>query len=242
MKKILCVIAVLALALAFAGCTTTVSSTEKNPVLASGHPDWAPIMYKDGNNISGIGPNLTRAIFKEMGLNVKIVYAGSWDVVLEKAKHGELDVIVGLYKTEEREEYLCFSEPYATDPVVLFLNENNLFDYNKKEDLVGKKGVATVGDSYGQEIDDFIVAENLNISRVSNPEEAFKRLQDGKVDYFIYSAYAGDRVIAEKKLLGFEKSKIVSSQPFYIGVSKKSKYADRIPEINAALKKQLGQA
>jgi polar amino acid transport system substrate-binding protein len=230
----------LAAALLFAGCTTSsVSSTEKKTVIASGHPDWAPVMYKDGNGISGIGPNMTKAVFKEMGLDVEFPYAGSWDVVQQKAKSGEIDVIVALYKTKEREEYLYFSKPYTTDPIVLFLNRGKSFDYNKKEDLIGKNGIATVGDSYGQEMDDFIVAKNLSIIRVATPQIAFKLLQEGKADYFIYSAYAGERVIAEENLSGFEESKIVSSQPFYIGVSKKSKYAGRMSEINAALDKQL---
>jgi polar amino acid transport system substrate-binding protein len=241
MKKMLCVIAVLVLALALAGCTTTVSSTEKKPVvLASGHPDWAPVMYQDGKSISGIGPDVVKKVFTRMGFEVNCSYAGPWAIVQQKARSGDIDVIVALYKTKEREDYLYFSKPYTIDPIVLFFKKDKAFTYTKKEDLLGKKGIATLGDSYGQEIDDFIVAKNLDVARVLTPQQAFESLDNGR-DYFIYSKYAGERVIAETNLSGFEESGIVSSQPFYIGVSKKSKYADRMDEINANLDKLIAE-
>lgn len=210
-------------------------------IIVSGHSDWNPIMRQDGENIVGIGPDVTKAVFKDLRVNVESKYVGPWDIVQEKAKTGEITAIVALYKTREREEYLQYSIPYTFDPIVLFFKTGKSFAYNQKQDLIGKKGVATIGDSYGQEIDDFIIQGQLDIKRVSTPKEAFAMVQQGKVDYFIYSVYAGRRVMDELNLFGFEESKVVSSQPFYIGISKKSPYAsvEYMDKINASLEKLI---
>jgi ABC-type amino acid transport substrate-binding protein len=79
------------------------------------------------------------------------------------------------------------------------------------------------------------------MTRVETPQEAFISLQKGKIDYFMYSLYAGKKVINELSLTGIEESSVVSSQPFYIGISKKSPYAKYIKEINASLQKMIDE-
>ncbi|MDD5696588.1 MAG: transporter substrate-binding domain-containing protein [Candidatus Pacebacteria bacterium] len=212
---------------------------EKHTAVVSGHPDWKPVMWKEGDKICGIGPEVTRLVFEDIGVKIDSRCVGSWDVVQEKARVGEIDAIVALYKTREREEYLYYSIPYTVDPIVLFFNKGEGFSCSQKESLVGKKGVATIGDSYGQELDDFIVQADLDLSRVSTPEEAFSLLKQGKVDYFIYSAYAGRKVIAELNLSGLEESEVISNQLFYIGVSKRSPYAQHMDDINSSLKRLI---
>jgi polar amino acid transport system substrate-binding protein len=226
------------LVILIAGC---IAPEEKPAAVISGHQDWYPAMNisGDGKNISGTGVEATQKVLTLIGIKSSSQNVGPWDVVQEKAKTGEIDMIVALYKTKEREEYLYFSDAYMSDPINLFMKTGKEFSYKNKEDLVGKKGVATIGDSYGQEIDDYIVQANLNIIRVSTPQEAFTLLKEEKVDYFIYSLWAGRKVINELNISEIEESETVSNQPFYIGVSKKSPFANRIAEINSSLKKLI---
>jgi polar amino acid transport system substrate-binding protein len=235
LKGILTIITIVAITVLVACCIAP--PEEKHTAVVSGHPDWKPVMWREGDNIYGIGPEVTRMVFRDIDVEVDSRYVGSWDVVQEKARTGEIDAIVALYKTREREEYLYYSIPYTIDPIVLFFNKGKGFSCNQKESLIGKKGVATIGDSYGQELDDFIVQANLDLSGVSTPDEAFSLLKQGKADYFIYSAYAGRKVIAESNLSGLEESEVISNQLFYIGVSKRSPYAQHMDDINASLKK-----
>jgi polar amino acid transport system substrate-binding protein len=235
-KYILLIVIILGFSALIISDEVWVTEKEK-PVVISGHPDWAPIMWRDGDKISGAGIEVTKEVFEEIGLKVESRYLGNWDVVQERAKKGET-VIVALYKTKAREEYLLYSIPYIDDPIVLFFKENKGFIYNQKEDLLNKRGIATVGDSYGQEMDDYI-AQNLNMIIVSTPNEAFSLLKEEKGDYFIYSLYAGEKVIKMSNLSGFEKSEVVSSQPFYIGVPKNSPSAKYMSAINSSLKKMI---
>lgn len=244
-KKVVLVLAVLAAVILIAACATTssVPIKEKKTIIMSGHADWWPVMKWDkvNNTISGIGPNAARMVFNGMGIEVDSQYVGSWETVQQKLKTGEIDGVCAIYKTREREEYLYYSIPYTTDPIALYIKKGKGFTYRQKEDLIGKSGVATVGDSYGQEFDDFIIQSNLSMVRVATPQQAFALLNEEKVDYFIYSAYAGRKVLSEENLSGFEEAAIVSDQLFYMGISKKSPYAKYMGEINASLEKLIAE-
>ena len=240
-RKVVVLMAAIAVFALLAGCTSSAPSEEKKVAIFSGHQDWAPIMSSANGNNVGIGPNVTKMVFATFNVKVECKDVGSWDVVQEKAKSGEIDGIVGAYWNEERAKYFLFSVPYATDDIALFFPEDKGFTYVQKEDLIGKKGIATTGDSYGQEMDKFIIQTNLNMMRVDTPEQAFAMLKEGKADYFIYSASAGRKVIAESHLSGFKESGTVSSQPFYILVSKNSQYAKDMYKINSSLEVMIAK-
>jgi polar amino acid transport system substrate-binding protein len=239
-KAIVVVLAVLACIVAInaIACQTTAKKESTKTLIASGHPEWPPIMYRDGDKIVGAGPQLFAKIFKELGIEASFKYEGSWDEVQKKAKSGDVDVLVAAYKTPERETYMNYSVAYTVDPVVLVVKKGKVFPYDKWEDLVGKKGVVTTGDSYGAEFDKFIV-DKLQVVKVGTPAEAFALLESGEADFFVYAQYSAEGYIFDKKLS--EKVEIVAkpvtTEKFYMTISKKSPYADRLPEINKLLKK-----
>ncbi|MCJ8271815.1 MAG: transporter substrate-binding domain-containing protein, partial [Psychrosphaera sp.] len=87
-------------------------------LIASGHVEYPPFMYRQGDKIIGVGPDLTTMIFNELGITVDSKYVGSWNRVQRKAEAGEIDLIVGIYKTDVREKYLSYpDEPYVEEPV-----------------------------------------------------------------------------------------------------------------------------
>lgn len=213
-------------------------SKNDQTLIASGHPQWAPIMSQSGDKIVGAGPELTQKIFGDMGIETDSRYVGSWDTVQAMARSGEIDVIVAAYKTDKREDYMDFSDAYAEDPIAVFASKQNTFTYEGWSDLIGKRGVATVGDSYGQALDAYMEKE-LTVVRADTPEQAFKMLEENQADYFLYSLYAGQGDI---KSLAYEGTiealpEYAATEIFYIAISKKSPFADRMPEVNRLLKK-----
>jgi polar amino acid transport system substrate-binding protein len=205
-------------------------------LVASGHPQYPPVMWKEGKSIVGVGPELTAMLFKDLKITVRSPYMGTWDKVQEQAKQGKVDVLVGLYMTEERKSYIDYTNAFMKDPVVIFVAKGKAFPYTKWDDLVGKKGITTVGDSYGQAFDKFI-AEKLTVVRSNNVDDCFVRLIDGAADYFIFAKYSG--VFKSEKLGMAEKVEYCPTEAavenFYIGISKKSPYAKYLPEINKRL-------
>jgi polar amino acid transport system substrate-binding protein len=112
------------------------------------------------------------------------------------------------------------------------------FSFAKYEDLIGKKGVGTVGDSYGQEFDDFISAK-LNFARTNTDREAFDLVASGQADYFVCSLYSGhEELRKENRSAEFSYLKhFLAEEPFYLTVSKRSPYAKYLPEINRLIQK-----
>ena len=208
------------------------------PAIASGHPAWPPIMFQDNQAIDGAGAALLTKIFTGLDLRVNVTYAGAWDEVQAKAKSGDVDLIVAAYKTAEREMYMDYSIPYTTDPVAVFVKKGVTFRFDTWDDLKQKRGLATVGDSYGQAFDDYEKA-NLELTRVAMPMDAFDALTEGTADYFIYSLYAGEDIMKQKQTTGqfVALPTYVAEEPFYVTVAKKSPYAKYLPQINAALEK-----
>lgn len=207
-------------------------------LIASGHPAWAPIMYQENDQIVGAGPEIVKKIFSELGVEVVSKYEGSWDLVQDKAKNGTVDVLAAAYKTAERETYMNYSVPYTIDPVVLVVKKGKAFSYSSWEDLIGKKGVVTTGDSYGQDFDNF-VKEKLSPKEVGTPEEAFALLGSEEADYFVYALYSAENYIFKNKISDQVEiiSKYVSAENFYLTISKKSSFLNLWPQVNSFLEK-----
>ncbi|MBE0478924.1 transporter substrate-binding domain-containing protein [Candidatus Aerophobetes bacterium] len=84
-------------------------SIENKVYIASGHPEWSPIMWRKGDRIVGAGPQLVEKIMAELGLAVEVRYEGSWSEVQAKMRTGELDILVAAYRTSERALYMDYS-------------------------------------------------------------------------------------------------------------------------------------
>lgn len=216
----------------------------KDVFIASGHPDWPPIMYQNPENekeIIGAGAELNLMIFNELGLKAKSHFAGSWDIVQEKTKGGEVDMIVAAYKTTEREKYMEYTIPYTIDPISVFVKKGNFFSFENWEDLIGKKGVITKGDSYGQEFDNFI-AKELDVIIADSPNDAFAIIVNGEADYFIYATYAGEEAMKNSEDLAKQIEilpKYVCTEDFYMTISKQSILCTYLPQINAILQRLI---
>jgi len=213
---------------------------EKNEraIVASGHPEWTPIMYAKDGTIQGAGPELLAKIAADLKLEIAFPEKGTWDEVQAKAKSGEVDMLVAAYKTDERLTYMDYSDAYTTDPVAVFVKKGSAFPFGNNEDLVSKRGVAMTGDSYGQTFDDFS-KEKLNLARVATNKEAFDKLTNGEADYFVYSLFAGEAYMREA---GGEPQfealpNYVDAPNFYITISKKSPFVKYMPKINELIAK-----
>jgi len=218
--------------------STPTAPAVRATIIASGHPEWPPIMSKNGSVIAGAGPALVKKIFDDLGVAVDFPYTGTWDEVQAKARSGDVDILVAAYKTTEREGYIVYSDPYTTDPVAIFVAKGKTFGFDTWDVLVGKKGVAMVGDSYGQQFDDFAAAR-LNLTRVTTSAQAFDLVASGQADYLLYSLYAGNDFLKKGgSTAQFESlPKFVDEENFYITISKKSPYVSYLPLLNKELAK-----
>lgn len=198
-------------------------------------------MSQQENEIIGAGPELAFLILGELGLKLESRHVGTWDIVQEKAKSGEIDLIVAAYKTPEREAYMDYSIAYTIDPVSLFVKKGAGFPFESWDELIDKKGVVMLGDSYGQEFDEFL-AEELDVVVVETPEEAFALIISGEADYFVYAFYSGEKALTEDEGLSAQIEILpndVCTEDFYMTISKKSMLVAYLPQINEILQRLI---
>ncbi|MCJ7597508.1 MAG: transporter substrate-binding domain-containing protein, partial [Methyloceanibacter sp.] len=194
------------LALVLTG-NATFAADECTKLLATGHPEYPVIAYRDGDKIVGAAATLVETIAKKLNVPIESKYTGTWADAQEAARDGKVDIIFGLYHNEERAKYLDYVQPAFTfDDVAIFVAKGKEFSLTGKDDLIGKKGLTNKGESYGDEFDAFI-KDKLDVTRTDGIDAALKDLADGKADYVIAGYYPGN---AEVVKLGLE-DKIVGA-------------------------------
>lgn len=230
---LMAILAVMALAATVSGAVNETAKEDFSEINLSEHKNWAPFMDPDGMDIS---VKVSKLVFAKLGAEVNVPDVGNWDDVQKSIETGMIDGAVGAYINDVRKNYSIFSIPYANDPVVFYFPSEKSFVYNGTDSLVGKKIVAMFGDSYGQAMD--IILANLSVIRVYEPVDAFKMLDNGSVDLFIYAYWSG-QIVNDCVRFKVDNSTSVANPFFHIQISKKSPWASRMDEINASLQKVI---
>ena len=102
-------------------------------------PEWPPFEFRQKEGAyAGICQDYTHIVAQRLNLNIELIPELGWSDVLDKIKKKDLDVITCLAKTEEREAYLSFTEPFTSIPQVIFTRPDYPYVGGLK-DLTGKK-------------------------------------------------------------------------------------------------------
>jgi len=206
-------------------------------IVATGHPQYPAIAYKDGDNIAGAAPMLVEAIAKNLKIPLESKYMGTWADAQAAARDGKADMIFGIYYNDERATYLDYVKPaFMFDEVVVFVAKDKPFTYKDENDLIGKKGVTNQGESYGNDFDAFI-KDKLTVARADGIDDAFKVLMAGDADYLIAGYYPG---LAEAAKAGL-KDDVVPLEPallsaeMFVAFSKKSPCKSLAPQFGEGI-------
>ena len=211
-------------------------------LVVTGHHFYPPVAWSSGGKVVGAAPELVARIATSLGVaKVTSKDFGSWEKAQAAARSGEADVIVGIYRNTERMEWLeYFEPPFMVDPVSVVVRADAPFRYAEWSDLKGRKGVTGVGESYGNQFDNYM-ARALTVTRVPGIDKAFAALLDGTADYAIVAFYPG-RDAARKQGL-FEKvvflPKTIVNADMFVAFSKKSKC---LPALREGFAKALKAA
>ncbi len=203
-----------------------------DPMIVSGNPDSPPVSWDKNGKLMGVGPELATKILSELKVPFSINVEGSWQQVQDKTGDGSVDMIVAAYDNKMRRTYMDYSIPFMESPVVIVVKKGNKFPLSSWKPLIGKKGVAHSGESFGEKFDAFIKTD-LDVSYLPY-ERAFQMLAEDTADYLIIDLYPA--IIYSKLLRAEGKVEFidtpVSIQHFHMTISKKSPYIKLLPEIN----------
>jgi len=200
-------------------------------LVITGHPAYPPVAWASDGKIVGAGPKLVASIARKLGVKkVTSKSFGSWEKAQMAAKAGQADIILGIYKNDERMTYLDYIDPpFMVDPVAVAVRKGESFPYQHWDSLKGKKGVTNAGESYGNKLDAFI-ASDLTVARVPGVGKAFEALLDKQADYLIIGLYPGQNEARLRGIAGkieFLPKELVTSD-MYVAFSKQSKCAAKL--------------
>lgn len=125
---------------------------KENPVIHLGYDgDYPPVEYMDQDgHYQGMSAEYIQLIAKTLGVTIKATKPQSWQETIELAEAGKLEILSAAARTPQREQYLIFTAPYLSFPMVIVTGPEVSYIGSMKA-LAGKK-VAVVSDYASHEI------------------------------------------------------------------------------------------
>ncbi len=109
-----------------------------------GDHDYPPYSFLDAKGRpAGFSVDLFRAVASAMGLEGDIVL-GPWAEVRPRIEQGQLDVVIGMYRSPEREQTVDFSLPYVIVSHAVFVRRGSAIQ--SLADLAGRTVLVQKGD------------------------------------------------------------------------------------------------
>ena len=217
-------------------CSAVEANTLARSIVVTGHPNYPPFSWMEGDTMRGASVDLVTTIFAEKNIAVEAKPFGPWVRVQRAAQNSEFDLLLGVLKTKDREQYLIFlDEFYAIDPIAIFIHQQT-YDILELNDLHSKRGVANRGESFGHDFDMFVNAK-LQLARVTEVDQAFLMLVRKRIDYVVHGYYPS-LVMMQKLKIDNVKSlrSFVASPEAYQAFTSKSEYKALAPWLSARVK------
>ncbi|UTW12737.1 substrate-binding periplasmic protein [Marinobacterium rhizophilum] len=220
----------------FAGLVLPGAALAQN-LVACGHPIYPPLSWDQDGELKGVAPHVVQHLFGELGYSVELAVRANWKRCLREARAGQVDIVVSAYITDERLEYLSYANDYVLDdPVAIFVNRERRFAFNTLEDLQHKTAGLLLGDSFGDQYDQF-VRRNGRVEWVSSGEQNFAKLALGRIDYMPLGRETGRlqslRLKLDTQIEPLPRS--LTTEHYYIAVRRGGELERHLPYINRRL-------
>lgn len=206
---------------------------QEHPELSlSGDIFWPPFEFvNDQGEYSGMVSDVIKLIEERLDYQFDINHKASWGETLDSLRERELGVISAVAKTPQREEYMLFTEPYFSFPIVLVIREGLGFVTDLRELDNERVGVVKGYASY-----DYLIINHpdLNLQVVNTVEEGLQALSDGDLDVFVSNIPSVSYLI---KQLGIFNVRLTSITPYVydLRVGVNPDYPELVPILNKAI-------
>ncbi len=201
---------------------------------------WPPFrILNEDSALVGIDIDLMERVGKEMNVHFQFKRY-PWVRCLQNMKKGSVDLMTGVAKTEERQEYIIYSDiPYYSCFPAFYTKKASAIKVESYSDLKKIQIGYTRSSAY---FEPFNSDTSLNKYSVAIEERLLKMLITGRFDTFIGTDCQVDYDIAQ---MGYEND--IIRQPYipedpirlFFGVSNESPFAERWSEFNEILNRLI---
>lgn len=219
------------------------ASMIKAEQITTANTHWPPwrVMAADGA-IAGIEIDILERLTEHLNLQL-ITKSCGWKRCLKHMEVGESDLMIGLFKTPERETYMTFISPaYRIENNICFYqNSDQQVNINRFEDLYNITVGVVKKVAYFEKFDG---DKEINKFYATTDETLFRLLKAKKIDSVIMPCIAGDVFIKNLGVEGeFQHANYVNhvESPVYIAISNQSTFLVRAKEISQALQKMVDE-
>jgi PAS domain S-box-containing protein len=211
-------------------------------------PDWPPFEFIEESGVyNGMCSEVVKLMVQRLNAKMEVMPNLSWDGVIQKAKARELDILPCATETPERTEFLNFTRPHLSFPVVVITLDNAPF-ISGLHDLYGKK-VAVVKNYFTQ---DLLEREYPDIDLVlpKTALEALEAVSTGQVDAFVDNLVTASYLIKKHFFTNLKVAATTPHQfalafgvrkdwPLLVSILDKKLQTITQPEYNAIYKKWI---
>jgi polar amino acid transport system substrate-binding protein len=210
--------------------------------LTLGMDAWEPYQYMTvGDRVAGLDVELVQAISADMGCDLNVVQ-GSWVELLTLLKDGKVDFVLGASKTDEREKFAYFSDPYRQERFQLYVRkgQTDLPDTNIRDFVEAGHKVGVVNEYYyGDEVAELYADETLRNQFIGAiiSELNMARLLDEEIDGLLEDSFVGAAILRRKGLDKYITPHVISlgSSDVYVMFSKASVSEEQVQKFNTGL-------
>ena len=193
---------------------------------------WAPFEFFDANGVfSGVSSDYVRILTKWLGVTLTPQEGLTWAEVLEKARNKEIDVISAIVQTPERSEYLHFTKPYISLPMMVVTREDSPYIQGIKD--LKDKTIAVVREYVTQ---GYLEEDHPDqkLLLLDSLEDVLTAVSEGRADALVENIAVANFV---SKKLGITNLRAAAATPYFFELS----YGVRKdwPELMPILEKAL---
>lgn len=182
----------------------------QHPMLRLGvDPNRAPFEFINDKGVySGMGADLIKKISSIVGFTYKVKHHDDWSQVINSAKNRTIDIIPAIAESEQRDEFLEFTKPHISYPMVIVSNKDAPF-ISQLSELKHQK-VAVVKGYITEEL----LRQNhpeLDIVTTPNIEEGLKLITNNDVSAFVDNLATTTQAISRE---GYSNLRISGTTPY----------------------------
>lgn len=226
-NNILKIVIALSIVLAvFVGCQ---KKEEKNKIYVGTNAEFEPFEYRDGDKIVGFDIDLINEISKIMGFQFEIVDM-QFDGLLPALESKKIDLIIaGMTATEERKQFVNFSDPYYNSKQSIVVQANNT-DITSFDNFTGKKVGVVLGYT-----GDILVSElpNVEVQKFNTTSETVLALKAQKVDAVVLDYEPAKNYVAQNTELKLVESDSAAEE---YSIAMRKDDTEFLAKVNEALK------
>lgn len=173
--------------------------SKNQPLKVHNEKYWPPYNFNENGKAKGFAVDYINLLAKKLNIKIEFISGPTWNEFVEMLKKDEIDAILTMTKSPQREEFFNFSEIYHSASNAIYVKKGNEH-LDSLEKLEGKTIIMPKG-FFAQEY----LAKNypkINQILVSDFVEALELLSLGKADATIDKKNVLDFIISTKNISG----------------------------------------